>query len=161
MIDAITADTQFVTMGIDREVFAIAVDAVREILDARQISRLPNAPAALLGLIDVRGQAVPVMDLRAKLGLPAAPVTEHTRIVVLDVQLGSRTLLLGLLADRVFEVTELDEGTVNPPPEIGVRWRSEYILGIGRRGQDFVIVFDLAHLLTSDDVALLEGRSAA
>ena len=115
----------------------------------------------MLGLIDVRGQAVPVMDLRAKLGLPAAPVTEHTRIVVLDVQLGSRTLLLGLLADRVFEVTELDEGTVNPPPEIGVRWRSEYILGIGRRGQDIVIVFDLAHLLTSDDVALLEGRSAA
>ena len=155
----IKADTQFVTMGIDREVFAINVDAVREILDARQISRLPNAPAALLGLIDVRGRAVPVMDLRVKLGLPPAAATEHTRIVVLDVQLDNRSLLLGLLADRVFEVTGLTDAT--PPPEIGVRWRSEYIQGIGRRGQDFVIVFDLAHLLTADDVALMDKRSAA
>lgn len=160
-MEEIKADTQFVTMGIDREVFAINVDAVREILDARQISRLPNAPAALLGLIDVRGQAVPVMDLRVKLGLPPAAATEHTRIVVLDIELDKGSLLLGLLADRVFEVTGLTDGTVTPPPEIGVRWRSQYIQGIGRRGQDFVIVFDLAHLLTAEDVALLDGRSAA
>lgn len=156
---AIEAGTQFVTMGVDREVFAVEVDAVQEILDAREIARLPNAPDFLLGLIDVRGHSVPVLDLRLKLGLPAADVTENTRIVVLDVDCGGRRLLLGLLADRVFEVTGLDQDAVEPPPEIGTRWRSEYIRGIGRRGSDFVIVFDLARLLSGEEAALL--RKAA
>lgn len=153
--------TQFVTMGVDREVFAVTVDAVREILEAREIVRLPNAPSFLLGLIDVRGQAVPVMDLRLKLGLPSVAATENTRIVVLDVETGGRKLVLGLQADRVFEVTELDDGNVEAPPEIGVRWRSEYIRGIGRRGQEFVIVFDLGRLLSSEEAALVGDRAAA
>jgi purine-binding chemotaxis protein CheW len=152
---------QYVTLGVDREVFAVAVDTVREILDARDIVRLPNAPAFLLGLIDVRGQGVPVLDLRLKLGLPAAAATENTRILVLEVAVGSRQMVLGLLADRVFEVTGLDNGTVEAPPEIGTRWRSDYIRGIGRRGETFVIVFDLARLLSGDETALIESRNAA
>ncbi len=155
----IEAGTQFVTMGVDREIFAVEVDAVREILDVRDIVRLPNAPDFLLGLIDVRGQSVPVLDLRLKLGLPAAAATENTRIVVLDVETGGRRLLLGLLADRVFEVTGLDQDAVEAPPEIGTRWRSEYIHGIGRRGADFVIVFDLARLLSGEETALI-GKAA-
>jgi purine-binding chemotaxis protein CheW len=155
------ATAQFVTLGVDREVFAVGVEAVREILDAGAIVRLPDAPAFLLGLIDVRGQAVPVLDLRVKLGLAAAPVTAHTRIIVLEVEIFDRRMVLGLMADRVFEVTHLDGGSVEPTPEIGVRWRSEYIRGIGRRGDSFVIVFDLAQLLSRDETALLDARAAA
>lgn len=160
-MDTIEAGSQFVTMGVGNEVFAVGVDAVREILDACHVVRLPNAPDFLLGLIDVRGQAVPVMDLRLKLGLPSAEVTENTRIVVLDVDGAAGQLVLGMLADRVFEVTELDAGSVEPPPAIGVRWRSEYIRGIGRRGKDFVIVFDLPRLLSGEEVALIGQQAAA
>jgi chemotaxis protein methyltransferase CheR len=115
---------QYVTLGIDREVFAVEVAVVKEILDMRPISWVPNAPPFMLGMIDVRGAAVPVIDLRLKLGLPAAPPTEHTRIIVLETPLGGRVRLLGLVADRVFEVTPLAEQDQEPPPEVGVRCRA-------------------------------------
>jgi purine-binding chemotaxis protein CheW len=148
-------DTQFVTLGIGREVFAVPVDTVLEILDMRELFRMPDAPAHLAGLIDVRGRSVPVIDLRVKLGLPAALVTEGTRIMVLEVPIAGRQLVLGLIADRVYEVASLDDGRLEPPPDIGTKWRSEYISGVGRRGEHFVVVFDLARLFASDQHAFL------
>lgn len=159
-----TEATQYVTLGIDREVFGVPVAGVREILDMRPVARLPHAPPHLLGMIDVRGQGVPVIDLRAKLGLPTTETTPDTRILVIEVaagegpagegSAGERPLVVGLVADRVFEVTALDGGRLEPPPEIGIRWRSECIGGVGRRGDAFVVVFDLARLFASDEVLL-------
>lgn len=146
---------KFVTLGVEREIFAVGVEAVREILDPRPMAALPHAPAFLSGIIDVRGDAVPVLDLRRKLGLAPAPLTEHTRIVVIEVPMPERELVLGLLTDRVFEVTELDDDSAGEAPDIGVRWRSDYIRAIGRRQGRFVIVFDLARLFGSDEAALL------
>jgi purine-binding chemotaxis protein CheW len=146
---------QFVTLGLDHEVFAVPVELVREILDMRQPFRIPEAPAHLAGLIDVRGRAVPVIDLRLKLGLPPRAASADTRILVLDVPVDGRLLSLGLIADRVFEVTALDADSLTPPPDIGTAWDCDYIEGIGRRGDTFVVIFDLARLLSSDDVAAL------
>jgi purine-binding chemotaxis protein CheW len=148
-------DGQFVTLGIGREVFAVPVETVLEILDMREMFRMPDAPAHLAGLIDVRGRSVPVIDLRVKLGLGATAVTENTRIMVLDVPLPRRQLVVGLIADRVFEVASLDDGKIEPPPDIGTKWRSDYIRGVGRRGENFVVVFDLGRLFTSDEPVLL------
>lgn len=141
---------QVVTLGIGKEVFAVPVETVREILDVGNITHLPYAPPYLLGLIDVRGQGVPVIDLRMKLGVPATEQTSHTRILVLECAIAGRNLALGLLADRVFEVTALDAGEVISSPEIGQRWNSAYIDRIGRRGAEFVIVLDLARLFSTD-----------
>lgn len=147
--------SQYVTLGVDHEVFAIPVSKVQEILDMRQIARLPHAPGYLLGLIDVRGHSVPVIDLRRKLGLPAIEPTANSRILVLEVTIEARPLRLGLLADRVFEVTGLDEDKVDPSPEIGQQWRSDCILGIGRRRGALVIIFDIASLIANDVPALV------
>jgi purine-binding chemotaxis protein CheW len=153
--DITNTDTQFVMLGIDREVFAVPVDAVLEILDMRELFRVPDAPAHLAGLIDVRGRSVPVIDLRVKLGLPTAAVTEGTRIMVLEIPLAGRQLVLGLVADRVYEVASLDDGRLEPPPDIGTKWRSDYIRGVGRRGEHFVVIFDLGCLFASDEKAFL------
>jgi purine-binding chemotaxis protein CheW len=154
------SDRQFVTLGVDREVFAVDVSVVNEILDARPVTRIPNAPPFLMGMIDVRGRNVAVLDLRTKLGLPPAAGTEQSRILVLETEVGGRLLMLGLQADQVYEVTALDGGEMEPPPEIGVRWRSDYIAGIGRRNGGFVIIFDLSRLLDGEEAALLpEARS--
>ena len=150
---------QFVTLGLDHEVFAVPVELVREILDMRQPFRIPEAPAHLAGLIDVRGQAVPVIDLRLKLGLSPREAGADTRILVLDVPVEDRFLSLGLIADRVFEVTALDPGSIAPPPDIGTAWRCDYIQGIGRRGDTFVVIFDLSQLLSGEDVAVLRSAS--
>jgi purine-binding chemotaxis protein CheW len=149
------SDRQFVTLGVDREVFAVDVSVVNEILDARPVARIPNAPPFLMGMIDVRGRNVAVLDLRTKLGLPPAASTEQSRILVLETEVGGRLLMLGLQADQVYEVTALDGGEMEPPPEIGVRWRSDYIAGIGRRNGGFVIIFDLSRLLDGEEAALL------
>ena len=74
--------------------------------------------------------------------------------------MGERQLALGLIADRVFEVVALELAQIQPPPDIGVAWRSDYIRGVGRRGDGFVVIFDLARLFSSDEVAVL-GRSVA
>src|SRR6185369_4029073 len=86
-------DAQFVTLGIDREVFAVPVDAVLEILEIRPMFRIPEAPSYLAGLIDVRGRGVPVIDLRLKLGLPAQAANEMTRILVLEFAVGEQKLV--------------------------------------------------------------------
>jgi purine-binding chemotaxis protein CheW len=160
MTQEMAIDAQFVTLGIDREVFAVPVDTVLEILDMRELFRMPDAPAHLAGLIDVRGRSVPVIDLRKKLGMPAATVTEGTRIMVLEVAIAGRQLVLGLIADRVYEVAPLDGGRLEPPPDIGTKWRSDYISGVGRRGEHFVVVFDLARLFASDEHAFIGAAPA-
>jgi purine-binding chemotaxis protein CheW len=149
------AEVQYVTLGIDQTVFAIEVKNVREILDMRPISRVPNGPPFLMGMLDVSGQGVPVIDLRVKLGLPAAETTEHTRFVVLEIETEGHVRLVGLKADRVFEVTSLAERALEPPPDLGVRWRSDYIRCIGRRKGGFVIVLDLDRLLTGEEQAAI------
>lgn len=150
------AGAQYVTIGLDREIFAIDVEQVREILDMCPLSRVPNAPPFMVGMIDVRGQGVPVVDLRLKLGLPAAETTEHTRIVVLEVPADERVVVMGMVADRVIEVTSLSEHELENPPEVGVRWRSDYIKAMGRSKGAFVIIFDLSRLFASKEVALIE-----
>ncbi|MTJ81847.1 MAG: chemotaxis protein CheW [Telmatospirillum sp.] len=163
MVDLVSSreTAQFVTIGIDRETFAVPVENVREILDMQPIARLPHAPPFMAGMIDVRGQSVPTIDLRLKLGLPAVDATDSTRIVVLDVTIDGRPRILGIIADRVIEVTALADHSLEAPPEVGVRWRSDYIHAIGRVNGTFVIVFDLARLFSSEEVALLETPCAA
>jgi purine-binding chemotaxis protein CheW len=149
-------DAQFVTLGIEREVFAVPAEAVVEILDLQPMFRLPEAPPYLAGLIDVRGRSVPVIDLRVKLGLPATTANENIRILVLEIAAAGRDLALGLIADQVFEVMALDLRQVEAAPDIGVRWRSDYIHGVARRNGEFVIILDLPRLFSNDDVALIE-----
>ncbi|WP_044562734.1 chemotaxis protein CheW [Azospirillum sp. B4] len=152
-------EAQFVTLGIEREVYAVPVQSVVEILDMRPVFRIPEAPPYLAGLIDVRGRGVPVIDLRLKLGLSPRAATEHTRILVLEVPINGRETALGLIADRVFEVMPLDLSQLEAPPDIGVAWRSDYIRGVGRRGDGFVIVFDLATLFTTEEASVIGGKA--
>ncbi len=144
---------QYVTLGVAEQLFAAPVGKVQEILDMRAIARLPQAPENLLGMIDVRGQGVPVVDLRLTLGLPSAPDTENTRIIVLALAGTDGALRLGLRADRVFEVTVLDEAELDPPPSIAGNWGGRCIAGIGRRNGGFVTVLDLETLLGSVEAA--------
>ncbi|MDR6624382.1 chemotaxis protein CheW [Caulobacter segnis] len=148
-------ERQCVTLGLGAEVFAVPVAFVREILDYSAPSALPEGPSYLLGLTDVRGRGTPTLDLRAKLGLPRVEPNLATRILVLDVPVDDRILSLGLVADRVIEVATFEPGEVEAAPDIGVPWRSDYIKGVVRRDQGFVVIFDLPRLLTNQDAALI------
>jgi purine-binding chemotaxis protein CheW len=151
------AASNYVTLGVGDEIFAVDVAIVREILAYRTVAHLPNAPPFLVGVIDVRGCTVPVIALRLKLGLPAVSITDDTRILVLEINVKGRQLVVGLLADQVFEVAEFEIEGLEAAPDVGVRWKSEYIRGIGRLRGEFVIIFDMEHLLSSEDVASLQA----
>jgi purine-binding chemotaxis protein CheW len=153
------ATSQYLTLGLAGETFGISIRNVREILDMRPISRLPHAPNFLLGMIDVRGAGYPIVDLRTKLGLPAVAATEATRIIILDVPMRGRLVGVGFVADCVFEVTDIDEQAIEPVPDVGGRWQSDYAAGIGRKSDKFVVIFDLTKLMASDE--LPEGREAS
>lgn len=158
---ASSSEAQYVTFSLGEEVFAVPVEVVREILDYEEAFKIPNGPDYLLGLRNVRGQGVPTIDLRLKLGLSRTVPTPHTRVLVLDIPLQDRLLSLGMVADRVFEVTPFRLDQIEQAPDIGIRWRSDYISGVVRRDAGFVVIIDLARLLSSDDTTMLSSRNAA
>jgi len=138
---------QYVTLGVNGELFAAPVEKVQEILEMRPVARLPQAPPNLLGMTDVRGEGIPVLDLRLTLGLPEADDTENTRIVVLNVNGATAPMTVGLRTDRVYEVTVLDSDALDQPPAVSGEWRAHAVAGIGRRNGSFVTVLDLDRLL--------------
>jgi purine-binding chemotaxis protein CheW len=148
-------DIQAVTFGLGAETFAVPVALVREILDYREAFHIPNGPDYLLGLTDMRGQGVSTIDFRLRLGLPAVEPTPATRILVIDVPLDDRMLILGLVVDRVLEVSNFRADQIEAAPDIGVKWRSDYIGGVVRRAEGFVVLVDVARIFSAEDAALL------
>jgi len=157
----ITETSQYITFKLGSELFAIGVARVREVLEVSQITRVPTAPGYMRGVVNVRGQATPVVDLRLKFGLPGVPDTVHTRIIVMELELDGEALVVGGVADSVHEVIEFEPGSIGPPPRIAMRWRSEFITGMGKRGDDFIIVLDIDRVFSSEQLALADVSHAS
>ncbi|WP_267435120.1 chemotaxis protein CheW [Sphingomonas sp. GM_Shp_1] len=155
------ASVQAVTFGLGDEVFAVSVTLVREILDYAPAFRVPNGPGWLLGLTDVRGQGVPTVDLRARLGLASAEPTLSTRVLIVDVPLADRIVSLGLVVDRVLAVTTFAAERLEPAPDIGMRWRSDYIEGVVREPDGFVVVINVAEIFSREDIDAATFATAA
>lgn len=154
-------ELQLVTFGLGAEVFAVPVALVREILDYRETFRIPNGPDYLLGLTNMRGQGVPTIDFRRRLGLSPFEPTPATRILVLDVPTDDRVLGLGLVVDRVLEVCSVTADQIEAAPDIGVRWSSDYIGGVIKRAEGFVVLVDMAKIFSAEEAHVLAARAAA
>lgn len=137
---------QMLTFALQDEIFAVEADIVREILDLVAITAVPNASAFVGGLINVRGKVVPLADLRLKFGMELTPPTIDTRIVVIEVDLAGEPTTVGVLADKVYEVTDIPPASVEKTPAIGMTWRQDFIRFIGKRGGDFVMALDIEHV---------------
>lgn len=137
------------TLRLQDEMFAIEAEAVREILDLVPITHVPNAPAFVRGLINVRGRVVPLADLRVVFGMKQPEPDVNTRIVVMEVDIVGEPTIVGVLADDVHEVTEIEAGAIEDAPRVGMRWRSDYVRGIGKRNGGFIIIPDLARIFAA------------
>jgi purine-binding chemotaxis protein CheW len=157
MKDTLTETGQYLTFRLGDEIFALDVAQVREVLDMCPITRVPGTPEFMRGVINVRGGVVPVMDLRRKFGLPRTEQTLDTRIIVMEIVIDGEVTVLGTLADSVNEVLDLESGRIEPPPKIGARWRTEYIRGIGKRDDKFLILLDIDRVFSTDELALAEA----
>jgi len=143
------------SIGLQGEIFAIDAQSVREILDLVPITEVPNAQPFASGLINVRGRVVPLADLRVMFGMERPEPDHDTRIVVLEIAIGGEPAIAGILADKVYDVADLELASVEEAPKIGMRWRADYVRGIGKRGDDFIIIPNMDRIFSTEGV---DGR---
>jgi purine-binding chemotaxis protein CheW len=156
MSATINETAQYITFKLGDELFAINVAQVREVLELSQITRVPTAPDYMRGVVNVRGKAIPVVDLRLKFGLPTTTDSVNSRTLVMELELDGETTVVGGIADSVHEVIEMEPGQINPPPRIAMRWRTELIQGMGKRGEEFIIILDINRVFAAAGTALRE-----
>lgn len=138
------------TVGLQNETFALPAESVREILDVVPITEVPNARAFVGGLINVRGRVVPLADLRVMFGMDRPPPDKDTRIVVMEIDLDGEPTIAGILADRVKDVTDIEAASIEEAPKVGMRWPAEFVRGIGRRGEEFIIIPDMGRIFGAE-----------
>ncbi|AAR34518.1 chemotaxis protein CheW [Geobacter sulfurreducens] len=152
-VTTITETRQYLTFKLDDEVFAVDVAKVREILELTSITKVPQTPQFMRGVINLRGSVVPVVDLRLKFGMSETAPTVDTCIIVVEVAHEHETLVLGALADSVQEVFEMEPGQVEPAPRIGTKLNTDFILGMGKHDGQFIMILDIDRTFTSDELA--------
>ena len=141
-----TGSMNALTLRMQDEMFAIEAGSVREILDLVPITEVPNAPAFVTGLINVRGRVVPLADLRVMFDMDRPPPDQDTRIVVVEIEIDGEPTVTGILADKVYDVTDIEAADIQDAPKVGMRWRPEFVKGIGRRNGNFVVIPDLGRI---------------
>ena len=152
---------QFLTFTLDGEQYAIGVAKVREVLEYTKITRLPRTAMFMKGIINLRGAGVPVIDLRLKFGLAETPITKNTSIIVMEVELGDGRVVVGALADAVQEVVDIEENSIEPAPRFGTRLAAEFIKGVGKKDETFIILLDIDRIFNAEEVSLLAGAVPA
>lgn len=151
----------YITFSLAEERFAICVAHVREVLDLSEVTRVPSAPSYMRGVVNVRGSAIPVVDLRLKLGLPNAADDLQTRILVLEIDIDGELTVVGALANSVHDVVEIEPRERIEAPRIAARWRSDLIDGMVKRGEQFVMILNIVRVFASDSVVLDTASTAA
>jgi purine-binding chemotaxis protein CheW len=152
--------TQYLTFTLADEVFAVDVARVREILEITTITKVPQTPDFMRGVINLRGSVVPVIDMRLKFGMIETERTVNTCIIVVEVDMEGETIVLGSLADSVQEVIEMEPDQIEAAPHIGTHLNTDFIRGMGKHDNRFIMILDIDRVFSSGDLAAVQGQSA-
>ncbi len=151
----------YLSFKLGDEEFASHVDSVLNILEMAKITEVPKAPVYMKGVINLRGTVLPVIDTRLKFGLTETVFTDKTCIIVMDITIDDQKVLVGSLVDAVISVLEVNESEIQPPPNIGSKYRSEFITGMVKVDDKFIMILDMVKVFTQDDiVSLIEANKA-
>ncbi|WP_116141878.1 chemotaxis protein CheW [Trinickia diaoshuihuensis] len=147
--------TQFLTFMLAGEVYAIGILAIREIIEYKSVTEVPMMPATVRGVINLRGAVVPVVDLLARFGRQPGAITKRSCIVIVEVQSADARQTIGVVVDAVNEVLDIAEEDIEPAPSFGTRVRSDFVRGIGKVKEKFVILLDVDQLLSVEEISTL------
>ena len=156
-VAGITETVQYLTFKLADEIFAFDVAKVREILELVSITKVPQTPEFMRGVINLRGSVVPVIDLRLNFGMQCTEDTVNTCIIVVEVNLNEEAIILGVLADSVQEVVEMEPDLIEPPPKLGTKLNTEFIKGMGKVDNDFVMILEIDKVFSADELIDLQG----
>lgn len=152
----ISETVQYLTFKLSDETFALDVAKVREILEQSNITKVPQTPDFMRGVINLRGSVVPVIDMRLKFGMSATEQTVNTCIIVAEVQMDDEVIVLGALADSVQEVIEMEPQQIEAAPHIGTRLNTDFIKGMGKHDNRFIMILDIDKVFTNEELVTVQ-----
>ncbi len=144
---------QYLTFKLGDEEFGLTIAKVREVLDFTSLTKVPQTPDYMCGVLNLRGSVVPVVDLKLKFGLQQTARTVNTCIIIVEIEIDGEFTVLGVLADAVHEVVEIAAEQVEPAPKIGTRLDTAFIQGMGKLEEDFVVILDIDKVFSLDEIA--------
>jgi len=162
MTDTIDLETevihsdQHLTFVLSDEEFAIPVITIREIIEYGHLTKVPMVPEFIQGVVNLRGNVVPVFSLAKKFGLEVQEVGKRTCVIILDAQVDGAVVVMGVVVDKVLQVIEIAESNIEPPPSLGASIRTSFIKGMGRIDDNFIIILDIVQVLSADEIALVQ-----
>ena len=149
-------DGQLFTFMLSNEIYGIEISKVREVMDYKKITTVPKTPDFMKGVINLRGGVVPVIDLRLKFGMEETEKTVDTCIIIVDITVDGEQTFIGALADSVKEVITLEPENIEPAPKIGTKLDTDFIKGMGKLNEDFVIVLDIEKIFTTEELVAVK-----
>ena len=152
---------QFLTFTLGREIFALDIGTVREVLELTTITRIPRTPPFMRGVINLRGHAVPVVDMRLKLGMSKGEDSVDTCIIIVEIDFEGEQTVMGALVDSVREVFEMAPEAIEAAPKMGAAVNAEYIRGMGRQNDNFIIILDIGKIFSAEELALVRNAGGA
>jgi purine-binding chemotaxis protein CheW len=154
-VETITETRQYLSFKLDEEEFALDISKVKEVLDFTKITKVPQTPDFMKGVINLRGSVIPVVDLNKKFGIKDTEKTVNTRIIIGQVAIEGEETILGVLADSVHEVMDIEPENIEPTPRIGTKLNTDFIKGMGKRDGEFVMILDIDKVFSSEELPLV------
>lgn len=158
MIDNTIELKSYLSFKVGEEYFAINSKHIHSIIELIPITKVPQMPEFMLGIINLREQAIPVIDTRVQFGMVPTPTTTNSCIIIIEVEVNDQKILIGNLVDAVSEVIDIEKDKILPTPDIGGKYKSEFISGVIYSDDRFIMILDIQELLTSDSIASISAN---
>lgn len=150
----------YLTFKLGEEEFASHVSKVLSIMEMVKITQVPKSPEYMQGVINLRGQVLPVVDTRIKFGMTPTEFTASTCIVVMEVEVNGEYVQVGTLVDSVQEVLEITQDQIQPPPSIGSKYKSEFISGMAKIDEKFIMMLDMDKVFSAEELLNVQASTA-
>ena len=157
-VAGITETTQYLSFNLDEEEFALEIARVREVLDYTKITKVPRVPSFMKGVINLRGSVVPVVDLKEKFGIRETEKTVLSRIIICEIAMDDEMAVIGALADSVHEVMDIEPDNIEPAPRIGTRLDTEFLKGMGKHDEEFIMILDIDRVFSAEELLLVSRK---
>lgn len=146
---------QYLTFILSDEEFGVPVMSIKEITEYGHLTKVPMVPDFIQGIVNLRGNVVPVISLASKFGLEIKPIDKRTCIIIMDTQLGNKNVVMGVVVDKVLQVIEIPDDNIEPAPSLGATIQTDFIRGMGKIDDNFLIILDVVQVLSGDEIAMM------
>jgi purine-binding chemotaxis protein CheW len=142
----------YLSFELNGEIFALTVNNVLEVLENQKLTKIPNAPFYIKGVINFRGEILPVVDTRTKFNMPEKEMDKKSVIIVFDIELTAKKLFIGGIVDAVKDVIEISEEEIKPVPDMGSKYNSDFIVGMIKKDEKFIMLLKIEKVFSTEEI---------